>query len=257
MIPVWLTDTVTPNLDRALHYTLLWGLDGLVLRTVGTREDRVPHVNEDKLRRRLAEHEVPAVAVDPGLFEQPAAERSGWMNDLLLLPEVATFCRRIGCPCVLVGALPGDDGIAAEVLRQAGAIAARHGVVLAVRNEVGGRAKGEEIAALLDAVGHERVRACWSPADALEAGEDAADGLRALGDQIALVMVRDGIVGPSGWEPQPFGEGAVGWEGVLRSLHARGYDGSLCLDLRDLAAAKDGLGEATALIRAARQARRS
>lgn len=256
MIPVWLTDTVTPNLDRALHYTLLWGLDGIVLRTVGTGGDRVPHVNEDKLRRRLAEHEVSAVAVDPGLFEQPVTERSVWLNDLAMLPEAAAFCRRIGCPCVLVGALPGDEEHAADVLRRAGAVAERYGIVLAVRNEVGGRATGAGVAALLGAVGHERVRACWSPADALEAGEAALDGLEALAGRVALVMVRDGTMEPSGWQPRSLGEGAVGWDGVLRGLHAQGYEGPLCLDLRDLGAAKDGLGEATAMIRAARQARR-
>ena len=53
MTPIWLTDTVTGDLDRALHYTSLWGLEGVELRTVGGPEDRVPFVNEAKLRRRL------------------------------------------------------------------------------------------------------------------------------------------------------------------------------------------------------------
>ncbi len=75
MLPVWLPDTVTLDLDRALHYTLLWGLEGIVLRTVGGEADRVPHVNEARLKRRLSEHDLPAVAVDPGLFEQPAERR--------------------------------------------------------------------------------------------------------------------------------------------------------------------------------------
>src|SRR5690606_13981037 len=119
MPPVWLTDTVTPDLDRALHYTLLWGLEGVVLRAVGIHDDREPHVNEAKLQRRLAEHDVPAVAVDPGLFEGPAGDRGAWMNDLALLPDVLAFCRRIGCGTVLVGALSGDEGLAVEALRRA------------------------------------------------------------------------------------------------------------------------------------------
>ncbi len=28
----WTTDTVTTDASRALHYTLLWGLEGVVLR---------------------------------------------------------------------------------------------------------------------------------------------------------------------------------------------------------------------------------
>ena len=256
MLPAWLTDTVTPDLDRALHYTLLWGLEGVVLRTVGRHGDRVPYVNEAKLKRRLAEHELPAVAIDPGLFEQPAAERSAWMNDLALLPDVLGFSERIGCERVIVGALPGAEGLAAEALRWAADLPARHGLRLAVRNEVRARATAAEVAAVLDAVGRPDVRACWSPADALEAGEPAADGLRALGGRIGLVTVRDGTMTESGWEPRPLGEGAVGWGDVLRALHEQGYDGPLCLDLRDLGAAKDGLAEATALIRLVRRARR-
>lgn len=263
MLPVWLTDTVTPDLDRALHYTLLWGLEGVVLRSVGSHDDRVPHVNEAKLKRRLAEHEVPAVAVDPGLFEGPAEDRGTWMNDLVLLPDVLAFCRRIGCPTVLVGALPGDERLAADALRRAADAAARQGLQLAVQNGSGQgddglavRATGRAVAALLDAVGRPNVRACWRPADAIEAGEAAFDGIEALGDRVALVIVRDGVPTGGGWATRPLGEGAVGWEGVLRALGAGGYDGPLCLDLSDLAAAKDGLHEATALIRLIRQARR-
>lgn len=256
MLPVWLTDTVTPDLDRALHYTLLWGLEGVVLRTAGRRGDRVPHVNEAKLKRRLAEHEVPAVAVDPGLFEQPVAERGAWMNDLTLLPDVLGFCTRIGCDTVIVGALPGDAAVAAEALRRAADAAARQGLGLVVRNETGARETAAGVAALLDAVGRANVRACWSPADAVEAGESPSAGLAALGDRVGLVMVRDGAVTAGEWEPRPLGEGAVGWEEVLRGLYAQGYDGPLCLDLRDLAAAKEGLHEATTLIRLARRVRR-
>jgi len=263
MLPVWLTDTVTPDLDRALHYTLLWGLEGVVLRAVGSHDDRVPHVNEAKLKRRLAEHDVPAVAVDPGLFEGPAGDRGAWMNDLALLPDVLAFCRRIGCGTVLVGALSGDEGLAVEALRRAADAAARPGLQLAVQNTsdrsdegLADRATGQAVAALLDAVDRPNVRACWRPADALEAGEPALGGLEALGERIALVMVRDGARMAGGWAPRSLGEGEVGWEDVLRALHGAGYDGPLCLDLSDLAAAKDGLREATTLIGLIRKARR-
>ena len=256
MLPAWLTDTVTPDLDRALHYTLLWGLEGVVLRTVGRRGDRVPHVNEAKLKRRLAEHDVAAAAVDPGLFEGRADERSAALNDLALLPDVLGFCERIGCRTVLVGGLPGEVGLAAETLGRAAEAAARRRIGLAVRNEIGGRETASEVAALLDAVGREDVGACWSPADGLEAGESAEGGLRALGGRIGAVVVRDGERTSGGWTPRPLGEGTVGWEAVLRGLAAEGYDGPLCLDLRDLGAAKEGLAEATTLIRMARRARR-
>lgn len=252
MIPVWLTDTVTPDLDRALHYTLLWGLEGVVLRTVGGPADRVPHVNEARLKRRLREHELPVAAVDPGLFEQ----RSVWMNDLVLLDETVAFCERIGCRRVIVGALPdsGNDAAAVEALRRAGERAARRGCIVAVRNENEGRPTGRELADLLAEVDHPAVRACWSPADALEAGEEAEVGFAALDGRVEIVIVRDGRPGPDGWQSQPLDEGAVGWPHVLSGLSARGFGGPLCLDLRDAETAKEGLSEATALIRMARAA---
>lgn len=257
MLPVWLTDTVTSDLDRALHYTLLWGLEGVVLRTVGGPADRVPHVNEVRLKRRLSEHELPAVAVDPGLFEQPAEQRSVWMNDLVLLDETAAFCERIGCERILVGALPGAVETAVDALRRAGARAARRGCTLAVRNNAEGRATGRALADVLEAVGHPAVRACWSPADGFQAEEEAAAGLDALGEWVDVVMVRDGRPTAAGWQPEPLGEGTVGWPDVLRTLSARGFDGPLCLDLRDIESAPDGLHESTTLIRMARAAARA
>lgn len=257
MLPVWLTDTVTPDLDRALHYTLLWGLEGVVLRAVGGPADRVPHVNEARLKRRIREHELPAVAVDPGLFEQSAEQRSAWMNDLVLLDETVAFCERVGCRRILVGALPGATETAADALRRAGERAARRGCTLAVRNNAEGRATGRALAELLEAIGHPAVRACWSPADGLQAGEEAAAGLDALGEWVDVVMVRDGQLTAGGWQLEPLGEGRIGWPEVLQTLNARGFDGPLCLDLRDLASAKDGLHEATALIQMIRKAKRS
>lgn len=265
MLPAWLPDTITSDLDRALHYTLLWGLEGIVVGTVGGAADRVPHVNEARLKRRLHENELPAVAVDPGLFEQPAEQRGMWMNDLVLLEETAAFCERIGCRRIIVGGLPGteDDDEAADALRQAGVRAARRGCTVVVRNSLeredaaeGERATGRALADLLDAVGHPAVRACWNPADGLQAGEEAEVGLDALSGRVELVIVRDGRPTASGWQPRPLGEGVVGWPEVLRGLHAHGFDGPLCLDLSDLESAKDGLHEATTLIRMARLARR-
>ncbi len=178
------------------------------------------------------------------------------MNDLVLLDEVLAFCARIKCPRVLVGALPGEEvqSAAVDALRRAGERAARRGCVVAVRNEVGGRPTGRALADLLAATDHPAVRACWSPADALEAREDAEAGLNALEDRVEIVMVRDGRPGRDGWHPEPLGEGAVDWPAVLRGLHARGFEGPLCLDLRDAESPQDGLRDATAVIRMVRAA---
>lgn len=264
MITAWTTDVVTPDLSRAVHYTLLWGLEGVALRTVGGPGDRVPFVNEAVLRRRLDEAELPVVAVDPGLFEGPARARAGWLNDLDALLDVVQFCGRVGCGVIRVGALspaaPAEREAAAEGLRRAGDVAAAGGVRLAVRNEAGsGIGTGAALAGLLGAAAHPALGADWRPADALAAGEDPADGLRALaeaGVEVTCVGVRDGRAEAGGWAEAVPGEGAVGWEGLLGALRTAGFDGPLVLDAMPGPVRTHGLRTATALIHVERAARR-
>lgn len=259
MTPTWLTDTVTSNLDRALHYTLMWGLEALELRTVGSPEDRVPFVNEAKLRRRLEEHDLPVAAIVPGLFEGAAGDRVTWMNEVATLAETLPFCKRIGCARVVVSSFAGDGGqahaSAVEALRRAGDAAYRQGITLAVLNDhEGAHPRGEQLAGLLAAIDHPAVRAAWKPADALRAGEAALTGLQALGDRVVLVRATDGIATPDGWEPAPLGEGAVGWEAVVEHLHRQGFDGPVSLEVTRAPKPKMGLRDATRLIQLLRRA---
>ncbi|MDX1419994.1 MAG: TIM barrel protein [Rubricoccaceae bacterium] len=248
MLPALVTDTVSQDLGRAVHYTLLWGLEGVVLRTVGGPDERVPFVNEARLRTRLTEADLPVVAVDPGLFEGAPERRAVWMNDLAAFDETAAFCRRVGCGIVLVGALappdaPPDLDAAAGVLREAGAFAARGSLRLAVRNE-GACASGEGLADLLARVDHPAVGAAWQPAEAVAAGHDPAAGLAALHEspgRITYVAVRDV-------------EGAAGWPGQLAALARAGYEGPLGLEVHGRA--QDGLKSATALLTMRRAALR-
>jgi sugar phosphate isomerase/epimerase len=272
VLPALVTDTVTPDLDRALHYALLWGMEGVALRTIGGPGDRVPHVNEARLRRRLEEAELPAVAVDPGLFEGPVETPAGWLNDLAAFDETLSFCKRIGSDMVIVGALAGpaaagwDARVAGEAIARVASAAARAGVRVAVRNAASTRcASGEDLAALLGAAraacADDRERAAlgaaWSPADALEAGADAARGLAALGAAgapVYCVVVRDGR-SDGGWEEATPGEGGVGWAHQLEVLAAARYEGPLCLEVRRRPAGPEGLRASVALIALVRAAR--
>ncbi len=255
MTTAWTTDAATPDAARAVRLTLLWGLDGVALRTLGG--GRVPNVNEAPLRRRLDEAELPVVAVDPGLFEGAASARAGWMDDLAALDETAAFCVRLGCGLVRIGALAAgpDLGGAADALRQAGERAARLGLRLAVRNDAQTAvATGAALADLLGATGHPAVGADWRPADALMAGEAPADGLAALARAPLCVGVQDGHGGGGGWTPAAVGEGSVGWERHLAALVQVGFGGPLVIDAIPHPARSVGLTSSTALIGAARRA---
>ena len=264
MLPVWLTDTVTSDLGRALHYTLLWGLQGVELRTVGGDDDRVPQVNVAQIRERLKADEMLPAAVDPSMFAGPARSRAVWLNELATFDETLRMCQQIDCPRVVVSSFAGDsldevasDG-AVQALQQAGDAASRYGVTLAVINEVGmAHPTGAALAALLDAVDHPFVQAAWHPAQALQAGEDPSDGLEALGDRIVLVRCSDGRRTPDGWVEEPFDDGDVGWEAHIEALHAMGYQGPLSLEVNVEPRPKTGLHSATRLIRLVRSVRRA
>ena len=263
MTPAWTTDAATSDPARAVHLTLFWGLDGVALRTLGGA--RVPEITEGPLRRRLDESDLPVVAVEPGLFEGPAARRAQWLNDVDRLTEVAAFGRRVGCGLVRVGALAGgpdgfDAAAAVGALRQAGARAEAEGLRLAVRNEAGtGVATGAALAALLADVAHASVGADWRPAEALAAGEGPADGLAALlgaGVPLVCVGVRDGVAAGDGWDEAVVGEGAVDWAGQLAAIAGSGFEGPLVIDALPDPPRSTGLASGTALVRLARRARR-
>jgi len=263
MIPIWLTDTVTSNLDRAIHYTLLWGLDGVELRTVGTPSNRVPFVNEEKLRRRLREHELPVAAVVPGMFEGRENDRSEWMNEIAALDDVLQFCRRIECPRIITSAFaPGlhleDPGRAVEALRMAGRAAASYGVTISVLNESDmARQNARALASLLEEIDHPSVRAAWNPAEALKAGEEAFSGLAVILPHLDFIRCTDVLRTPAGaFAYAPVGQGDVGWPILLQQLHDFGYAGPLSLEVHLDPKAKHGLYDATQLIQLIRMVQR-
>lgn len=259
MLPVWLPDTVTTDVSRALHYTGLWGLEGVELRRVG--RGVVPDVpNERMLRDRLAAEEMAVAAVAPGLFEGASTDRAGVFGDLARLDETLAFARRLACPVIVVGGFAADgfdlDAVA-DVLRRAGDKAAAAGATLAVLNdpELATRT-GADLARLLDAAAHDAVGAAWHPAHAAMAGEAPADGLAALGTRVRHVRVRDGALdAEGGWTDALVGEGAVGWDEQVAALKRLGYGGALSLEVypaNDLPLPKGGLRSGTAVARLAR-----
>jgi sugar phosphate isomerase/epimerase len=262
MLPAWLTDTVTTDLDRAVHYTLLWGLEGVELRTVGGLSERVPFVNEARLKRRLAAAELPVCAIVPGVFEGPVSDRVAWLNDLAVLEETCTFCHRVGCPLVVVSAFAAeavvDRSLVAEALRRAGRTAARHRLNLAVLNEAGmAHPTGAAVAALLAAVDHPAVGAAWHPAAAWQSGEVPRVGLETLGRRVLLVRAADGRREAGEWVPQPLGQGEIGWQEQLSLLHVAGFEGPVSLEVHILPRPKTGLHDAAWLINTWRSLERS
>lgn len=260
MLPVLATDSVSEDLARAVGYALMWGLEGVAVRTVGG--ERVPFVNESALRRRLELSEMPLAAADPGLFEGDASRRAVWLNDVAAFDETAAFCRRLGCGVVRIGALGagGDTEARVEALRALGDAAGRAGIALAVRHETGTDvATGSDLAVLLAAVRHPAVGADWRPAES--DGEAPLDGLGALlgaGCRITCVGVADMQTADDGARVDAVvGAGDLGWDAILVRLAVSGYDGPLVLRVDGRPTGSSGLASGSALIRLIRAARRA
>lgn len=261
-LPALLTDSITSDLDRSIHYTLLWGLEGVVLRTVGGPSNRVPFVNESKLRRRLTENELPVVAIMPGVFEESVHDRAAWMNEVAAFEETLQFAQRIDAARVVVSAFFDEAGSvveeAAGALRRLGQAAERRSITVVVRNEPGSaHPTGTLLARLLAAADHPSVRAAWDPAAALRSGEAPAEGLRALAGRVEIVFCSDGTGAGASWQPAPLGEGSVGWEEQAALFSACGVQGPLVLEVTVDPKPKNGLYESERLVRLARQARRA
>lgn len=261
MIPVWLTDTVTSDLNRALHYTQLWGLHGLELRTVGGPDDRIPFVNERQIREQLEGTDLLLGSVVPSMFEGPVSDRAAWMNDLLQFEDTLKLCNRVTCPRVTISPFAaepeGDREAIVDPLRQAGEKAEEYGVLVAVRNGPETACPtGAALADVLAQVNHPHVRAAWNPAGALRAGEHPLDGLTALTGFVTLVRCSDGYVTDEGyWEDALLGEGEVGWWEQFELLHARNFRGPISMEVYVEPRPESGLHCATNLIHMLRDVR--
>jgi len=261
MLPVWLTDTVTSDLGRALHYTELWGLEGVELRTVGGAEDRVPRVNESKIHNALQTSGRFLSAIVPNMFEGPVSQTAAWMNDLVTFDETLRFCDRVRCPRVVIPPFAAEEDPPvdkmADALRRAGERAAGHDVFVCVHHgPETGCPTGTDLASLLAMVDHPNVRATWDPVASLRAGEAPAVGIDALMPWIEHVRCADGTITGAHWEDTPFGDGDVDWKHQLQGLYANGYQGPLSLEIYVEPRPKYGLRAATTLIHMIRDVQR-
>ncbi len=260
MVPVWLTDTVTSDLNRALHYTQLWGLHGMELRTVGGPDDRIPFVNEKQIREQMEGTELLLASVVPSMFEGPVSDRAAWMNDLLQFEDTLKLCRRVGCPRITVSPFAAEPGVSlapiADALQQAGEKAAEYDLLLAVRNGPETACPtGQALADLLSHVDAPNVRAAWNPVGALRAGESPTTGLAALAGLVTLVRCSDGYVEDGRWVDASLGDGDVGWTEQLEQLAAQGFQGPISLEVYLEPRPKHGLRSATTLIKMIRDVR--
>jgi sugar phosphate isomerase/epimerase len=86
------------------------------------------------------------------------------------------------------------------------------------------------VADIMVAVPHSALRAVWDIGNAFAAGEDPAEGLRALGPHLGYVHVKDGTLSGGQWRLTQLGQGQVPLGRIIRGLLAAGYQGGLTVE---------------------------
>jgi L-ribulose-5-phosphate 3-epimerase len=110
----------------------------------------------------------------------------------------------------------------AEGLRQVAPVAEETGVAIAI--ETG--CSAAQLKRIADAVGSPKVGVYQDLANAVIYKQDPAATLRALGDAVVMVHVKD----TRGSDNAPLGEGVVDWEACRAAVRDIGYDGWFVLE---------------------------
>ncbi len=101
----------------------------------------------------------------------------------------------------------------------------KSGVRVAIENG-GSFATSTELLEIIDAIKSPLLGASYSPATAVQYGEDPADAVRALGERLWITRIKDARDG----RPCRLGEGELGCQDFVRSLVAAGFDGPLVFE---------------------------
>jgi sugar phosphate isomerase/epimerase len=230
------TDEISQDLSACREFLEEHGLRMVELRGVGGR--RVPDLTSGDLatlRSWVAGGEIEVLGVSPGIFKCDVGDReSARRHQEEVLPRSLDLARDLGARFVvafpfenLLGLPPGREPF--DRLAAAAEACAVAGLPLLVENEPGFLAStGAEIAALLEAVGHENLLVNWDPANASDLGRVAlGDGLRKIFARVRHVHVKNGRVRPGERFPAygPLAAGDIDWPAHLALLDELGYAG--------------------------------
>jgi glucosamine-6-phosphate deaminase len=187
-------------------------------------------------RRRLADAGLAVSCVDTrSFFHDP--DRSARTKARDEAQRCLELAAQLGAPGIRVfgdRVQPGADrdatrGWIAEAMQALAEAGASTGTGVWIESH-GDFARAADTLSILERVPARTAGVVWDPANAFEAaGEEPAEGARALGPRIRHVHLKDlarrGATEGAGWKPVLPGEGQFPAADVLALLHRSGYDG--------------------------------
>lgn len=208
------------------------GWRGVELRTA---PDEPTRVDLSPLERRRARDTLVAGGADPLVVASYVRVADGKVSDddcVAAGVAHAVLAADLGCPFVRVfpGAADGDGEADARAIRRLRAVADRSPAEVTILLEThDSHPRGVDVARILRAVDHPRVRAIWDVLHPWRHGEPVAETAGALRPWLAHVQVKD-AVSTTDLGPVFLGTGAVPLDEALRTLRDSGYRGALSLE---------------------------
>lgn len=189
----------------------------------------VPAADEVEIvRKRLADHGLKAV-VFRGDADLSRPEGVGQLDGQLAV------CERMGVKYLFLSVKRRDvpKALVYQRLRQAGDLAARHGVTIAIETHPDLGTNGDVLLETMRQVDHPRVRVNFDTGNIhfYNDGMNAATELRKILACVATVEIKDHDGGVGEWRFPALGRGSVNIAAVLRILREHGYSGPITMEI--------------------------
>jgi sugar phosphate isomerase/epimerase len=217
------------RLEDVVHRACGGDWEGLELRAA---PDEPVHVGlsadeRARVRETLIDAGVTALAIASYVeVDDPSASDDDVRRSLV---EHVRLAGDLGAPFVRVfPGGPSTDGAAARRLAAVFAELDENGVAIAIETH-DSRARGRDVRALLDEIGHPRLRVVWDIQHPWRAGESVQETLEVLHPFLAYVQITDArsVDDPT---PSEFGRGILPLRELYDVLRADAYDGWISLE---------------------------
>lgn len=154
----------------------------------------------------------------------------GYASQIPLAAELGASYVRV---CEIWDASPSEFERVSSLLGQAGALAAKHGLVLIVENHGGLMREAEACRALFEKSGCSNVKLNYDPANFLFYGEDPVRAWDALKGFVAFAHLKDVKVEGVRRSYCRIGEGIIDYKSIFARFAKDAYSGPLCLEYEE------------------------
>ncbi len=236
-----ITDEVSQDFQRAVHWALERGLKGLELRSVWGKGPHLLNDREVAKIKDLVDGSGLAICSIASPFLKCDFERSQYEEHVRILKRCIVLAKELGAPLIRGFTFwrkepgPSWNEIVAR-LREPAAMVGQAGLILGIENEPSTMAtNGRKVRLVLDELNSPWARAVWDPGnDVFDPDREIPypDGYEAVRKVIGHIHIKDGVwkAEEGRFEAVPVGEGEVDYLGQFRALKDDGYDGWVSLE---------------------------